>query len=258
MCDNGDKIGFQYLEVNEKYQKTKYCLFSKDGSSTDFYESGFFYYPRFYFLKDELFVTNKHFSNFNLKNVWYLKQTSFVGKKSLDEMSKLPIEIYERKPFEIEEPYNPSTESYVKFKEFKEQMKQLYDSVKIGITVSTTDFEVLSEKLNCKTEVESSEKIRNRVNYARVIQKERYKEYGVYSNSELSPKLIEKYCKLNTQSSKLLENSFEKLGLSARAYGRILKVARTIADLDESENIEVKHIAEAIQYRSIDRKYWGN
>lgn len=152
LCDNGDKIGFQYLEVNEKYQKTKYCLFSKDGSSTDFYESGFFYYPRFYFLKDELFVTNKHFSNFNLKNVWYLKQTSFVGKKSLDEMSKLPIEIYERKPFEIEEPYNPSTESYVKFKEFKEQMKQLYDSVKIGITVSTTDFEVLSEKLNCKTE----------------------------------------------------------------------------------------------------------
>ena len=77
----------------------------------------------------------------------------------------------------------------------------------------------------------------------------------LYSNSELTPQLVEKYCKLNAPSSNLLENAFEKLQLSARAYAKILKIARTIADLDEKENIELNHIAEAIQYRNLDRKY---
>lgn len=128
----------------------------------------------------------------------------------------------------------------------------LLDRIDIHLEVSGVKY----EKLNCKTTAENSESIRTRVNGARKIQKERYKEYGIYSNSELSPKLIDTYCKLNSQSSKLLENSFQKLGLSARAYGRILKVARTIADLDGQKDIQTHHLAEAIQYRNLDRKYW--
>ena len=102
---------------------------------------------------------------------------------------------------------------------------------------------------------ESSEQIKQRVDNARKIQLKRYEDLGIFSNSGLTPKLIEKYCKVDEKGKKLLDNAFEKLGLSARAYGRILKVARTIADLDNSENITNKHIAEAIQYRSLDRKY---
>ena len=106
--------------------------------------------------------------------------------------------------------------------------------------------------------VETSKDIKQRVDRARQIQRERYKEEKIYSNSQLTPKLIEKYCKLDKKGRVILQAAFEKLGLSARAYGRILKVARTIADLDGKENIEERHIAEAIQYRSLDKKYWDN
>lgn len=130
----------------------------------------------------------------------------------------------------------------------------LLDRIDIQIEVTPVKY----QKLENDEKVESSKQIKERVNKARNIQYKRYKEYGIYSNSELTPKLIEKYCKLDEESKKLLKNSFEMLGLSARAHGRILKVARTIADLDEKEGIEIKHIAEAIQYRSLDRKYWKN
>ena len=83
-----------------------------------------------------------------------------------------------------------------------------------------------------------------------------YKKYGIFSNSELSTELIRKYCILSKESKKILKRAFKQLGLSARAYMRILKIARTIADLDNSENIDTTHIVEAIQYRSLDRKYW--
>ena len=111
------------------------------------------------------------------------------------------------------------------------------------------------EKLFSKTKTETSLEIRNRVNIARKIQIERYKGYNIYYNSELNSQMLEKFCELDSKSKDILEKAFDRLKLSARAYGKILKVARTIADLEQKENIEYKHIAEAIQYRSLDKKY---
>jgi len=125
------------------------------------------------------------------------------------------------------------------------------------IDIQTEVTPVKYQKLDSNTNVETSEQIRNRVNFARKIQIERYKQEGIYSNSELTPKLIEKYCKLDEKGKRILENAFQKLGLSARAYSRILKVARTIADLEGEKDIQPQHIAEAISYRGLDRKYWS-
>ncbi len=130
----------------------------------------------------------------------------------------------------------------------------LLDRIDIHIEVEAVEY----KKLSNQEQGESSKKIRERVNKAREIGRNRYKEYGIYSNSELTPRLIDKYCKLGKREKEILKNAFEKLGFSARAYGKILKVARTIADLEEKENIETKHIAEAINYRNLDRKYWRN
>ncbi len=128
----------------------------------------------------------------------------------------------------------------------------LLDRIDIQIEVTPVKY----QKLDSEEKTESSEEIRKRINKARKIQFERYKQYNIFSNAELTPKLIDKYCKLDKKGKQILQNSFEKLGLSARAYGRILKVSRTIADLDGKEEIDVNHLAEAIQYRSLDRKYW--
>lgn len=130
----------------------------------------------------------------------------------------------------------------------------LLDRIDIHIEVNPIKYHQLEQNET----VETSEEIRKRVNQARRIQLERYEEYHIFSNSELSPQLIEKFCKLNDNSKKLLENAFYQLGLSARAHNRILKVARTIADIEGCEEIQEKHLAEAIQYRSLDRKYWNN
>ncbi len=130
----------------------------------------------------------------------------------------------------------------------------LLDRIDLQIEVSRVPY----QKLNSYKKEETSEEIRKRVNKARQIQLERYKGQKIFSNSELTPTLIEKYCKLDNKSKKILEEAFEKLGLSARAYERILKVARTIADLENSRDIKTQHLAEAIQYRSLDRKYFEN
>ena len=103
---------------------------------------------------------------------------------------------------------------------------------------------------NSSIQAETSAQIRERVIKARNIQLERYKGLGIYTNSELTPKLIKKYCQLDEQASNLLRDAVRKFNLSARAYDRLLKLARTIADLDSSENIQTVHIAQAIQYRS--------
>ena len=129
----------------------------------------------------------------------------------------------------------------------------ILDRIDMHVEVSSVPY----NKLVGKQKLETSEEIRERVNKARKIQNERYKSEKIFSNSELTPRLIKKYCSLEKADTELLEKSFELLGLSARAYSRILKLARTIADLENSKDIQTKHLAEAIQYRNLDRKYWG-
>ena len=104
---------------------------------------------------------------------------------------------------------------------------------------------------------ESSAEIKKRVNAAREIQKERYKNESISTNAQLSGALVEKYCVIGENESNMLKSAFDSLGLTARAYTRILKVARTIADCDGREKINEMDIAEAIGYRSLDRKYFG-
>lgn len=105
---------------------------------------------------------------------------------------------------------------------------------------------------------ETSAEIKKRVDAAREIQQKRYKDYPkIYSNAQLTAAMIEKFCRLGEAEHALMKNAFDRLGLSARAHHGILKVARTIADLDGSENISVQHLAEAIQYRSLDRNKEG-
>lgn len=129
----------------------------------------------------------------------------------------------------------------------------LLDRIDIHIEVQKVEFEQLSDK----RKGESSEVIRDRVLKAREIQTERYKELEINYNAQIGPKEIERYCELDETSQNLIKMAMEKLNLSARAYDRILKVARTIADLDAEDNISSIHISEAIQYRSLDREFWN-
>ncbi len=123
----------------------------------------------------------------------------------------------------------------------------LLDRIDIQVRIPESDYKLIN------TKEETSFEIKKRVERARQIQLERYKEEGIFNNASLTPKLIKKYCMLDVNSKRLLDTAFERLGLSLRGYNKILKVARTIADLEGIENIQSKHIAEAIQYRNLDR-----
>ena len=128
----------------------------------------------------------------------------------------------------------------------------LLDRIDIQVEVSNVDYEDLSSTESSETSAE----IKKRVNKTRKLQLERYKDYNIYSNSQLDAGMLKKFCPLGEEENAILRAAFDNLGLSARAHSRILKVARTIADLEGSENIKSEHIAEAIQYRSLDRKYF--
>jgi magnesium chelatase family protein len=130
----------------------------------------------------------------------------------------------------------------------------LLDRIDIHIEVVPVNYDKLSDT----RKVENSLVIRERVINARTIQAERFKSVkGVYSNSQMSSSMQRKYCYLDESGSRLLKTAMDVRGLSARAYDRILKVARTIADLDKSENIRADHISEAINYRNLDREGWA-
>ncbi|HEY0458846.1 MAG TPA: YifB family Mg chelatase-like AAA ATPase [Pyrinomonadaceae bacterium] len=130
----------------------------------------------------------------------------------------------------------------------------LLDRIDIHIDVPAVNFKELRGR--GVSEGETSEIIRQRVIKAREIQLARLTGENVFSNSAMSPTQIRKFCALDAESENLLERAMLKQGLSARAHDRILKVARTIADLDEKENIQSRHLSEAINYRSLDRNYW--
>ncbi len=133
----------------------------------------------------------------------------------------------------------------------------LLDRIDIHIEVTPVKFDELSNHLKPE---EKSKTIRERVKTARQFQKDRFSDQkGLYSNAQMPSQMVREVCKIGVSGEALLKTAMERLGLSARAYDRILKVSRTIADLAQSADIKVEHLAEAIHYRSLDREnYWGN
>jgi magnesium chelatase family protein len=129
----------------------------------------------------------------------------------------------------------------------------LLDRIDIHIEVPAVKY----KELATEAPAEKSEVIRERVIRARDIQLNRFKDAKhIFNNADMGSKEVRKYCKLDSSGEELLKMAMTKLGLSARAYDRILKVSRTIADIDNSENILPQHVSEAIQYRSLDRELW--
>jgi len=130
----------------------------------------------------------------------------------------------------------------------------LLDRVDIHIEVPAVKY----KELRGDAEIEGSDAVRERVLRARRVQLERFAgEKNIYANAQMPPKLLRKFCGISAEGEQRLENAIARLSLSARAHDRILKVSRTIADLDAAENIEPRHLSEAIQYRTLDRTYWA-
>ena len=128
----------------------------------------------------------------------------------------------------------------------------LLDRIDIHIELPPIKYKELAET----QDAESSKAIKEHVEKARGIQRKRFKAEAIFYNAQMNTKLIKKYCVLDNEAKELLRMAMNELGLSARAYDKILKVARTIADLSEAETVFAEHISEAIQYRSLDRQWW--
>ena len=128
----------------------------------------------------------------------------------------------------------------------------LLDRIDLHIEVPSLKWKEISSTETSET----SSAIRERVGRAREIQQNRFEGQGIHCNAQMTSTQLRKYCSLDEPSQSLLKAAMEKFGLSARAYDRILKVARTIADLDNEENLKSSYIAEAIQYRNLDRSVW--
>lgn len=128
----------------------------------------------------------------------------------------------------------------------------LLDRIDIQVEVDA----VPVKEINASHGAESSEVVAARVRKAREIQQQRYHKDGIHCNAQLDSRLSKRYCALNHEATQILHLAVERMGMSMRAYGRVLKVARTIADLRGAENIETQDVAEAIQFRELDGKYW--
>ena len=124
----------------------------------------------------------------------------------------------------------------------------LLDRIDLIVEVPALEY----EELRRRSPAESSAEIKKRVNAARAVQRERYGEKGSMCNARMGPRELKDFCGLSPESEELMKAAFEAMGLSARSYDRILRVARTIADMEGAESIEPGHIAEAIQYRTYD------
>ncbi len=129
----------------------------------------------------------------------------------------------------------------------------LLDRIDIHVDVPAVKY----RELRSEQSAEDSAAIRARVERARATQLERFRNDGIYANAQMSTRLMRRHCPIDEASEKLLETAISRMGLSARAHDRILKVARTIADLEGSSAIQSRHIGEAVQYRSLDRTYWA-
>ncbi len=130
----------------------------------------------------------------------------------------------------------------------------LLDRLDIHIEMVEVDY----SELTSKTQGESSAAIRERVSAARRVQAERYKDEGILFNSQLNTPLMRRYCRMEPEAEDLLHTAYDRFKLSARAYTRVIKVARTIADLAGDAQIKKQHVLEAVGFRGLDQKYWGS